>query len=331
MNPKTISPTTQLDDLTLINGIRQNNMKCYRLFQNRYFTYIKHLFARWINDASDAEELSCDVMMKVINTIARFDAAKGNMRLWIYVIAINTRNDYLRKLAAREKEAKTVSLDEPVNSGSDMLRIDFLVDTSMDSSESSSSSAYTSNPALAAAQEVIKGLSADTRYILQMHSDGYTSSEIAETVHKPEGTIRSICSRIKKAIRAAYDKVMKLGEHGASAPCAATDTTRRRGLETAPAAITSDVNAASLVPRTREHPSTRFDYHLGKLGATAQREPLGNRAPLSGIPAIILIRKLLSCFGAVYKRGHFNASTTRSALRYFLPSNSNVNPRDSFE
>ncbi|MBI4976932.1 MAG: RNA polymerase sigma factor [Spirochaetes bacterium] len=204
MNPKNISPTTQLDDLSLINGIRQNNMKCYRLFQSRYFTCIKHLFNSWINDASDAEELSCDVMMKAITTIDRFDAAKGNMRLWIYVIAINTRNDYLRKLAAREKEAKVESLDQHVNTGSDMLRIDFLVDTRADSSESSSSSsAYTSNPALAAAQEVINGLSADTRYILQMHEDGYTSSEIAETVHKPEGTIRCICSRIKKAIRAA--------------------------------------------------------------------------------------------------------------------------------
>ncbi|MBI4978596.1 MAG: RNA polymerase sigma factor [Spirochaetes bacterium] len=269
---------TPLDDITLINGILHNNMKCYRLFQSRYFNYIKHLFSRWINDASDAEELSCDVMMKVITTIDRFDAAKGNMRLWIYVIAINTRNDYLRKLAAREKEAKTVSLDEPVNTGSDMLRIDFLVDTSMDSSESSSSSAYTSDPALRAAQEVIKGLSADTRYILQMHSDGYTSSEIAETVHKPEGTIRSICSRIRKAIRAAYENV-----------------------------LTRDVPAAEdAVITTNNEPADECDVH------TAQRKTMMRLVSLPIYepifvemrirPAVTIICILLSYFGAVYKR-----------------------------
>ncbi|MBI4976701.1 MAG: RNA polymerase sigma factor [Spirochaetes bacterium] len=283
---------SQLDDTTLINGIRQNNMKCYRLFQSRYFTYIKHLFSRWVNDASDAEELSCDVMMKVITTIDRFDAAKGNMRLWIYVIAINTRNDYLRKLAAREKEAKVVSLDEPVTTGSDMLRIDFLVDTSLDSSESSSSSVYTSNPALEAAQEVINGLSADTRYILQMHEDVYTSSEIAETVHKPEGTVRSICSRIRKAIRAAYENVMK---RDVPAAYAVVNEARRRGLpsttlgnrEAAPAddkhtasADGCDVSIASV--RTREH------------------APLSVLARAFSITT--LIRKLLSYFGAVYKR-----------------------------
>ncbi|MBI4977316.1 MAG: RNA polymerase sigma factor [Spirochaetes bacterium] len=288
---------SQLDDTTLINGIRQNNMKCYRLFQSRYFTYIKHLFARWINDTSDAEELSCDVMIKIINTIDRFDAAKGNMRLWIYVIAINTRNDYLRKLALREKEAKVESLNEPVATGSDMFRIDFLVDTSMDSSESSSSSAYTTNPALAAAQKVINGLSADTRYILQMHEDGYTSSEIAETVHKPEGTIRSICSRIKKAIRATYDKVMNLGEHGtlvtersrSAAPCICNDAPAAEE-----AAITTNTGPADEVDVTSASRRACTSVDLSNHGPLLYRSRVYS--------TIKHMRKLLSCFGAVYKR-----------------------------
>ncbi|MBI4978548.1 MAG: RNA polymerase sigma factor [Spirochaetes bacterium] len=284
----TNTPTAPLDDLTLINGILHNNMKCYRLFQSRYFTYIKHLFSRWINDASDAEELSCDVMMKVITTIDRFDAAKGNMRLWIYVIAINTRNDYLRKIAAREKEAKVVSLDEPVTTGSDMLRIDFLVDTSMDISESSSSSAYTTDPALAAAQEVIKGLSADTRYILQMHSDGYTSSEIAETVHKPEGTIRSICSRIKKAIRAAYDKVMK------------------RTIPSADAAVTTNTELAD----------TCY-VHTAPVRKMMRLVSLQNFEPILVVmrirSAVTIIRTLLLYFGAVYKRAYHHRCIIRIA------------------
>ncbi|MBI4979249.1 MAG: hypothetical protein HZC28_17340 [Spirochaetes bacterium] len=105
--------------------------------------------------------------------------------------------------------------------------------------------------ALAAAQKVIKGLSADTRYILQMHEDGYTSSEIAETVHKPEGTVQSICSSIRKAIRAAYENVMKLGEHGAlvtersrsAAPCTINDVPAEASYE----------RTGSLGCRTREH------------------------------------------------------------------------------
>ncbi|MBI4976495.1 MAG: RNA polymerase sigma factor [Spirochaetes bacterium] len=310
-----MNTTSSIDDTTIINGILHNNMKCYRLFQSRYFTYIKHLFSRWINDASDAEELSCDVMMKVINTIDRFDAAKGNMRLWIYVIAINTRNDYLRKLAAREKEAKVVSLDEPVTTGSDMLRIDFLVDTSSDGSELSSSSAYTSDPGLQAAQEIIKGLSADTRYILQMHADGYTSSEIAETVHKPEGTIRSICSRIKKAIRAAYEKVMNSKEHEASVTerlalsrCTEHAEVAVEASRSAAQCVCNDVPAAdNAVITTNAEPADECDVNAASW-RTRAHEPL--LYEVWAYYATVLIRKLLSYFGALFKRphGHFNPS-----------------------
>ncbi|MBI4977901.1 MAG: RNA polymerase sigma factor [Spirochaetes bacterium] len=268
---------SQFDDITLINGILANDIRCYRLFQKQYAGYIRHLFGRWINDTSDAEELACDVMMKVITSLDRFDAAKGNMRLWIYVIALNTRNDYLRKLAAREEEAGMVSLDEPVSTGSDILHIDLIVDNRTDGSEPAATAAYTSDPALAAAQEVINGLSADTRYILQMHEDGYTSSEIAETVHKPEGTIRSICSRIKKAIRAAYEKVMKRDE-----PAADVDTE-----EDEPA---DECAAGAAFYRTMTHDSR----------AESRDESLFYKTHVT--PAVTIIRTLLSYYGAVYKR-----------------------------
>ncbi|MEK6796382.1 MAG: RNA polymerase sigma factor, partial [Spirochaetota bacterium] len=201
--PNTI-PAVPADDIILISGIRQNNMRCYRLFQEKYFGYIRHLFGQWVNDTSDAEELSCDVLAKVIGAIERYDPARGSLKLWIYVIAINTRNDYLRRLAAAEEAVATVSLDEPVTSGSDILRIDMLADNNTGSSDLPPSS-YADNPGLQAAQAVINALPIDHRYILQLYSDGYTSSEIAQAIEKPAGTVRSICSRLIATIRSAYE------------------------------------------------------------------------------------------------------------------------------
>ncbi|MEK6794460.1 MAG: sigma-70 family RNA polymerase sigma factor [Spirochaetota bacterium] len=201
--PNTI-PAMPVDDITLLNGIRRNNMRCYRIFQEKYFGYIRHLFGRWVNDSSDAEELSCDVLAKVIGAIERYDPSRGSLKLWIYVIAINTRNDYLRRLAAAEEASKTVSLDEPVTSGSDILRIDLLADNTTGGSDLPPAS-YADNPGLQAAQAVINALPIDHRYILQLYSDGYTSSAIAQAIEKPAGTVRSICSRLIAAIRAAYD------------------------------------------------------------------------------------------------------------------------------
>ncbi len=203
--PNTI-PAVPVDDIVLISGIRQNNMRCYRLFQEKYFGYIRHLFGRWVNDASDAEELSCDVLAKVIGAIERYDPARGSLKLWIYVIAINTRNDYLRRLAAAEAAA-TVSLDEPVTSCSDILRIDLLADNNTGSSDLPPSS-FAGNPGLQAAQAVINALPIDHRYILQLYSDGYSSSEIAQAIEKPAGTVRSICSRLIATIRSAYENAI---------------------------------------------------------------------------------------------------------------------------
>ncbi|MEK6796534.1 MAG: hypothetical protein AABZ39_17280, partial [Spirochaetota bacterium] len=69
-------------------------------------------------------------------------------------------------------------------------------------------SSFAGNPGLKAAQAVINALPIDHRYILQLYSDGYSSSEIALAVERPAGTVRSICSRLLAAIRAAYEKVM---------------------------------------------------------------------------------------------------------------------------
>ncbi|MBI4976890.1 MAG: RNA polymerase sigma factor [Spirochaetes bacterium] len=226
MNTRTITAAAPVDDMTLICGILNNRMSSFRLFQDRYLGYIKHLFGRWINDTSDAEELSYDVLAKTIAGIGRFDPDRGSLRMWIYAIAIHVRNDYLRKTAACRAAVTVVSLDDPVTSGSDTCRIDNLTDSSTDSSLQPSA-AYTGDPGLQAAQAVIEALPIDTRYILQMHSDGYTSSEIAETVHKPEGTVRSICSRILKTIRNAYEKAMR---H--DMPATAADTTP--GCDTIP-------------------------------------------------------------------------------------------------
>ena len=76
------------------------------LFTRIYLQYCKPVynFMRFrINDRYEAEELTSDIFEKIIAKYHTFREKKSNLEVWIFTIAKNTLNDYLRRRYRNKK------------------------------------------------------------------------------------------------------------------------------------------------------------------------------------------------------------------------------------
>lgn len=93
------------DDSQLIAEACSNPAAFVRLYRSHYevvFRYCVHrLFARQV-----AEDVTSDVFLKVVENISRFKGTEKQFRNWLYRIATNAVNNYLRKTARRNRLLK---------------------------------------------------------------------------------------------------------------------------------------------------------------------------------------------------------------------------------
>ncbi len=93
------------DDSQLIAEARSNIAVFVRLYRRHYdavFRYCVHrLFERQI-----AEDVTSDVFLKAVENIYRFKGTEKQFRNWLYRIATNAVNNYLRKTARRNRLLK---------------------------------------------------------------------------------------------------------------------------------------------------------------------------------------------------------------------------------
>ncbi len=93
------------DDSQLIAEARSNPAAFVRLYRRHYdavFRYCVHrLFERQI-----AEDVTSDVFLKVVENIRSFKGTEKQFRNWLYRIATNAVNNYLRKTARRNRLLK---------------------------------------------------------------------------------------------------------------------------------------------------------------------------------------------------------------------------------
>lgn len=93
------------DDSQLIAEARSNPAAFVRLYRSHYdavFRYCVHrLFER-----QAAEDVTSDVFLKAVENIRRFKGNEKQFRNWLYRIATNAVNNYLRKTARRNRLLK---------------------------------------------------------------------------------------------------------------------------------------------------------------------------------------------------------------------------------
>lgn len=182
-----MSQASQEDSLIqkLIEGCRNNKLKCQELLYKHFFGYALTIVFRYTGDRYKAIEVVDDSFMKVFEKIILYDDQQ-NFKGWLRRIVINTAIDEIRKQQGRNQKEREIN-------GKDILSAT-VNDTDSDLHFSE--------------------LYELTRYLPHLHRsvfnlfeiEGFSHKEIAELLQIPESSSRTYLTRAKKELRKLYKK-----------------------------------------------------------------------------------------------------------------------------
>jgi RNA polymerase sigma-70 factor (ECF subfamily) len=144
---------------------------------------------RFTSDASEAEDITQEVFLKVYRNLSSFDATKGNFQTWMTTLTRNLLVDNYRRT---RMERVTESLDAPLCAKEDNLsRADRLADTALTQEQH-----YSGLELRATIQAALAKLSPELREAVILRDlEDMDYKEIAAIMNIPEGTVKSRISR----------------------------------------------------------------------------------------------------------------------------------------
>ncbi|MBI3615008.1 MAG: sigma-70 family RNA polymerase sigma factor [Candidatus Omnitrophica bacterium] len=101
------------DDHELIAGILSGDPEAFRTLMERHASGVINLAYRFLGTVADAEDVTQEVFLRLYQNPPRLDPS-GKLFTWLYRVTVNRCLDLLRK---RPREAKVLSLDEPLAGG----------------------------------------------------------------------------------------------------------------------------------------------------------------------------------------------------------------------
>ena len=143
---------------------------------------------RFTGNATDAEDLTQDVFLKIYSNLTSFDSARGSLQVWITTMTRNLLVDNFRR--TRNQRA-TSSLDEGWESSEELAPVERL------SSKAPSPHESAAQKELARmVQEALTRVSPDLREAVILRDlQDMDYREIAQVLGIPEGTVKSRISR----------------------------------------------------------------------------------------------------------------------------------------
>lgn len=93
--------TLPVDDTTLLTRITARNQSALSDLYNRYAQIIYAIAFRSLRSVEDSEEVMLDVFAQVWQIADRYDATKGRVDTWLFMLARSRTTDRLRKLQCR--------------------------------------------------------------------------------------------------------------------------------------------------------------------------------------------------------------------------------------
>jgi RNA polymerase sigma-70 factor, ECF subfamily len=144
---------------------------------------------RFTNDATDAEDITQDVFLKVYRNLASFDATKGSFQTWITTLARNLLVDNYRRT---KLDRASESIDASISSDDDgPTMAERLPDTRQNQEQR-----YAGLELKATIQSALAKLSPELREAVILRDlEDMDYKEIAVVLKIPEGTVKSRISR----------------------------------------------------------------------------------------------------------------------------------------
>jgi RNA polymerase sigma-70 factor (ECF subfamily) len=174
-------------DVSLISGAAAGDRDCLAALYDRYASALLAIGRRILGDRREAEDLLHDVFIEVWRQAGDYDEARGSVRAWL-LMRMRSRALDRRKSAALSKRAdlpapETVA-DADVHAGEDPAL----------------------GPDRQAVRRALAQLPAEQRQVLELgYFEGLSSSEIAERVCAPIGTVKSRVAAALSKLRAAVE------------------------------------------------------------------------------------------------------------------------------
>jgi RNA polymerase sigma-70 factor (ECF subfamily) len=173
------------DDREIAARLKQRDAAAMAELYDKYGALLYSVVLRSVTNPATAEDLVQETFLRIWNRIHTFDVERGRLEGWIVTIARNRAIDYLRSLRSQPVEA-TTSLEDLEHSGWFVTK-----ETEADR--------LTRRRSVGAA---LNSLNEEQREVLELtHFQGLTQTEIAQRLHKPLGTVKSLVRSALKVLR----------------------------------------------------------------------------------------------------------------------------------
>lgn len=176
-------------DVSLIGGAAAGDRDCLAALYDRYAPALLAIGRRILGDRREAEDLLHDVFIEVWRMAGDYDEARGSVRAWL-LMRMRSRALDRRKSAAISKRA-------------DLPAPDTVADAA---GEPHGGEDPALGPDRQAVRRALEQLPAEQRQVLELgYFEGLSSSEIAERVCAPIGTVKSRVAAALSKLRAAVE------------------------------------------------------------------------------------------------------------------------------
>ena len=183
------APEASLDDVTIVRGMARGDSAALALLYDRYSGSMLALAQRIVGRGAEAEDVIHDVFLEAWRHAADYDQARGSVKSWL-LLRTRSRSLDVQKSARVSKQV----------SGLDDAWLAELGDPSRDTA------AFADQARI---RQVLVALPPEQREVLWLgYFEGLSSSEMAERVGVPLGTVKSRVAAALSALRSALSDSM---------------------------------------------------------------------------------------------------------------------------
>ena len=180
--------TTRETDQQLVLRAQKGDTRAFDLLVLKYQGRIATLVARFVNDATEVEDVTQEAFIKAFRALPKF-RGESAFYTWLYRIASNAAKNYLVARGRRPQSATDVDAAEYFDDAESLRDID------------TPENRYFGGELAKAVQATLDGLPDELRIALTLREfDGLSYEEIADVMACPVGTVRSRIFRAREAV-----------------------------------------------------------------------------------------------------------------------------------